>query len=132
MKKYVLIPILFLLVACSDNSSSDTSNASKPIAEKQMQVEEGTLIPRSDLGDKGKYYLLKKEKNGDIVTTLHKRIGIDSVGYTLMNLNCKTGMVQELGYSEISPESIIQQPTDWYELISGSSKSDLYKFVCNS
>lgn len=69
--------------------------------------------------------------SGDVITTLHKRIGVDSVGYTAMNINCKTAQVQEVGYSEISADSITPNPTDWYELVPGSSKYDLYKFVCN-
>ena len=133
MKKCLIIPLLTILVACSEtpNPNSEVKQESQPSPKEQKQVEEGTLIPRSIEGDKGKYYLLDKKQSGDIVTTLHKRIGVDSVGYTLMNLNCKNGKVQELGYSEISPEEITQNPTDWYELVPGSSKYDLYQFVCN-
>ncbi|CRX64683.1 hypothetical protein [Acinetobacter baumannii] len=37
-----------------------------------------TLIPRSVQGDKGKYYLIEKKKQGDIIITLHKRIGVET------------------------------------------------------
>nr|AAK56382.1 hypothetical protein [bacterium] len=88
-------------------------------------------IPRSMPGDKGKYFLIEKVKEGNIVRALHKRIGIDSIGYTITETNCSTMEMRELGYSEKSPEEIKQNPTDWFELIPGSSKSDLAYFVCN-
>lgn len=91
-----------------------------------------TLIPRSVSGDKGKYYLIKKSKSGDIVQTLHKRIGVDSIGYTSALVNCKTRQIKELGYSETSPNDIKPNPTGWYDLVTGSSKYDLYRFVCKS
>lgn len=87
-------------------------------------------IPRSVGGDKGKYYLLEKKKSGPIVRALHKRVGVDSVGYTLTETNCKTMKMRELGYSEDSPSSIKENPTKWFELVPGSSKSDLANFVC--
>ncbi|MEQ1390631.1 hypothetical protein ABLT88_14230 [Acinetobacter radioresistens] len=89
-----------------------------------------TLIPRSVSGDKGKYYLIKQTKSGDIVTALHKRVGVDSVGYTSTKTNCKTGKMQEIGYSEISAQAIQPNPTKWFDLVPGSSKHDLYRFVC--
>jgi hypothetical protein len=87
-------------------------------------------IPRSVAGDKGKYFLLEKKKNGNIVHALHKRIGVDSVGYTLTETNCATMQMRELGYSEQSPSAIKENPTKWFELVPGSSKSDLANFVC--
>lgn len=87
-------------------------------------------IPRSVEGDKGKYFLLEKKKSGSIVRALHKRIGIDSVGYTLTETNCATMQMRALGYSEQSPFAIKENPTKWFELVPGSSKSDLANFVC--
>lgn len=87
-------------------------------------------IPRSMAGDKGKYFLLEKKKTGSIVRALHKRVGVDSVGYTLTETNCKTMLMRELGYSEESPAAIKEKPTKWFELVPGSSKSDLANFVC--
>lgn len=89
-----------------------------------------TLIPRSVAGDKGRYYLIQKSKSGNIVSTLHKRVGVDSVGYTSAKVNCKTKQIQEIGYSEVSAKAIKSNPTEWYDLVTGSSKYDLYKFVC--
>lgn len=49
-----------------------------------------TLIPRSVPGDKGKYYLIEKKKQGDVIATLHKRVGVETVDYTRLETNCKT------------------------------------------
>lgn len=88
------------------------------------------IIPRSKAGDKGKYFLIEQTKNGQIVSALHKRVGIDSVGYTRTETNCKTMKMREIGYSDESALAIIRNPTDWFDLVPGSSKSDLAKFVC--
>jgi hypothetical protein len=87
-------------------------------------------IPRSVPGDKGKYFLLQSKRSGEIVTALHKRVGVDSVGFTRTETNCKTMLMREMGYGENSPASIKEQPTKWFELVPGSSKSDLAQFVC--
>lgn len=89
-----------------------------------------TLIPRSVAGDKGKYYLIKKSESGNIISTLHKRVGVDSVVYTSTKINCKTKQIQEIGNSEVSAQAIKPNPTKWFDLVTGSSKYDLYKFVC--
>lgn len=88
------------------------------------------IIPRSALGDKGKYFLLEKKKIGNIYQVLHKRVGVDSIGYSLTEINCETMQMRELGYSETSVKDIQKKPTKWFDLISGSSKSDLVNFVC--
>jgi len=89
-----------------------------------------TLIPRSTSGDKGRYYLLEMDKKGDIVTTIHKRVGVSYTGYTKTEINCKTKNIRVLGYSEESPSAIKTKPTEWFSLVPGSSKSDLVNFVC--
>jgi hypothetical protein len=89
-----------------------------------------TLIPRSMPGDKGKYYLIESKKTGDIVQALHKRVGVDSVGFTRTETNCKTRQMRELGYGEDSPNNIKANPAKWFDLVPGSSKSDLAIFVC--
>jgi hypothetical protein len=93
-----------------------------------VQVE--TPIPKSVAGDKGKYYLLDSKKNGNIVRAIHKRVGVDGVGYSKTETNCVTMQMRELGYSEESVAAIKENPTKWFELVPGSSKHDLAKFVC--
>ena len=87
-------------------------------------------IPRSMAGDKGKYFLLESKRSGNIVRAVHKRVGPDSVGYTRTETNCATMKMRELGYSEESPAVIKESPTKWFDIVPGSSKSDLAKFVC--
>lgn len=87
-------------------------------------------IPRSMPGDKGKYFLLEKKKNGPIVRALHKRVGVDSIDYTLTETNCTTMQMRVLGCSEQSPSAIKGKPTKWFDLVPGSSKSDLAIFIC--
>ena len=93
-------------------------------------AQQETPIPRSVAGDKGKYYLLESKRKGEIVAALHKRVGVDSVGYTRTETNCKTMQMRELGYTEESPSKMQIKPTKWFELVPGSSKSDLANFVC--
>lgn len=90
---------------------------------------EGTLIPRS-MFDKGKYYLLESKRVGNIVKALHKRVGVDAIGYTRTETNCKTMLMREMGYSEEGRDKITTEPTKWFTLVEGSNKSDLAKFVC--
>jgi hypothetical protein len=112
------IPNIVALLACSF------------IAGTSIAAQSEIPIPRSVAGDKGKYFLLDKKKNGNIVRALHKRVGVDSVGYTLTETNCAAMQMRELGYSEQSPSAIKKNPTKWFELVPGSSKSDLANFVC--
>ena len=89
-----------------------------------------TLIPRSMAGDKGQYYLLEAKAEGGVVKTLHKRVGLSETGFTRTEINCKTMRMREMGYSEESAAAIKPRATDWFELVPGSSKSDLARFVC--
>lgn len=93
-------------------------------------AQQETPIPRSVAGDRGKYYLLEANRAGDIIGALHKRVGVDSVGYTRTETNCKTMLIRDIGYSEVSSAQIKENPSKWYELVPGSSKSDLANFVC--
>jgi hypothetical protein len=95
-----------------------------------METLSDTPIPRSTAGDKGKYYLLNTKKNGTIVKALHKRVGVDSTGFTITETDCSTMKMREIGYGEESPSKIKENPTDWFDLVPGSSKSDLAIFVC--
>ena len=89
-----------------------------------------TLIPRSMPGDKGRYYLLESKRTGNIVRAVHKRVGVDSVSFTRTETNCKTRQMRELGSGENVVQNIKGNATGWFELVPGSSKSDLAHFVC--
>lgn len=89
-----------------------------------------TLIPRSWEGDRGRYYLVEMQVQGNIVKATSKRVGLTETGYTKTETNCSNMTMREMGYSSTSPAAIKSQPTKWFDLVDGSSKSDLAKFVC--
>lgn len=89
-----------------------------------------TPIPRSAPGDKGKYYLLESKKVGDVVQALHKRVGVDSTDFTRTETNCRSRKMREIGTAESSAQKIKVNPTKWFDLVPGSSKGDLARFVC--
>ena len=89
-----------------------------------------TLIPRSVAGDKGKYYLIESKRSGNVVTAIHKRIGVYDTYYTKTETNCSTMKMREIGGSDVSVNAIKVSPTKWFDLVPGSSKSDLANFVC--
>jgi hypothetical protein len=89
-----------------------------------------TRIPRSMPGDKGAYYLIEAKRDGDVVRALHKRVGVDSLVFTRTETNCRTMKMRELGNGENSIDRIRLSPTKWFDLVEGSSKSDLARFVC--
>lgn len=89
-----------------------------------------TFIPRSVVGDKGRYFLLDSKRSGNIVTATHKRVGVYDIYYTKTETNCSTMKMREIGGSDISAKSINNSPTKWFDLVKGSSKSDLAIFVC--
>lgn len=89
-----------------------------------------TLIPRSMSGDKGTYYLLEAKQSGGIVRAIHKRSGPSGTGYSKTETNCTTMKMRDLGYSEESPQAIKDSPSEWFDLVPGSSKADVARFVC--
>lgn len=89
-----------------------------------------TFIPRSVSGDKGKYYLLESKRNGNTIIAIHKRVGVYDTYYTKTETNCSTMKMREIGGSDLSVKDIKSDPTKWFDLVSGSSKSDLANFLC--
>lgn len=108
----------------ANSSKEDLENKNNP---QYTEI----AIPRSVPGDKGQYFLMEYKRVGDIVYALHKRIGVDSIGYTRTETDCDKMLMRAIGYSEESPSKIKSNPTDWFELVYGSSKSDLANFICN-
>jgi hypothetical protein len=106
---------------------SKASNSTKALAKNESEV----LIPRSIAGDQGKYYLISSNREGDVITTLHKRVGLASIDYTKSEINCTNMMYRVIGYSEISANAVQARTGEWSDLVQGSSKSDLVNFVCS-
>jgi hypothetical protein len=93
---------------------------------------EGSPIPRNSSGDKGKYFALNITRKGSIVKGIHKRVGVDSVDYDLLEVDCRQRRMRHLGYSDVSASAIKikSTPSKWFDLVPGSSKNDFAKFVC--
>ena len=79
---------------------------------------------------KGRYYLLESKRTGDVVRAVNKRVGVDSVSFTKTETNCKTRQMRVLSSGEDVVQNIKGSATEWFELVPGSSKSDLAHFIC--
>lgn len=93
----ITIPIF---AAHSKNTNTFIPNATM---EKQ--------IPRTMAGDRGRYYLLGMEKRGNIIVSLSKRIGTDSTGYSVCEINWNKNLIRDTGYSEESVDKINYNPS---------------------
>ena len=117
-------PVSKVINAITAPVTNDSKKAS-------IRNEPEVLIPKSSAGDQGNYYLISSKEEGDVITTLHKREGLGSTGYTKTEIKCSSKMYRVMGYSEISAISIQTNIGEWTDLVQGSSKSDLVNFVCN-
>ncbi len=79
--------------------------------------------------DRGKYYLLRVTRTGSVYETLHKRVGPGYVGYTKCEIDYSRQVMRTIGYSEVSGLEIGYSPSQWFDLVPGSSKSDMYNYV---
>ena len=135
---WLILPIFFINGAMkgAENKKNSLSTNTAPttqtnsISNSQNKTPQETIIPRRDAGDKGKYYLLEAKQEGGIFKVLHKRVGVDTTGYTKTEINCSNMKFRVMGYSEISANSIVNNPTAWADIVEGSSKSDLVHFIC--
>lgn len=117
-----------ILTQSRERNFAPPVNFSSPLTGGQLSP--FMIIPRSVPGDRGRYYLMEARKNGSLIETLHKRVGVDAVDYTRTEINCRTLLIREIGTDGESPLRIRERPTQWYELVKGSSKSDLTEFAC--
>lgn len=119
------------IVPQSKIDNPKATSLSPPAAGSTSLKEPEIRIPRTSPGDKGKYFLIEAKNDNGIYTTLHKRIGLESIGYSKTEIDCKSMHYRDIGYSEVSVDRIEDKPGNWTELVDGSSKSDLVRFVCN-
>lgn len=136
MKKALIIAILVGLSGCNKTEDSKLSSNSHNDEQVVQNIEKKdtneVLIPRSVEGDKGKYYLLEMKKEGDVIYALTKRVGVDTVGFTETETNCATQKMREIGYGEDTVNNMKKtDSSEWFDLQSGSSKSDLANFICS-
>ena len=85
------------------------------------------------MSDKGKYFLVYLEKIGNTYIAINQRVGVSYTGYTKTEINCSNMMYRVLGYTEGHIEHFEyaeDEENKWSNIVSGSSKSDLVKYVC--
>lgn len=85
------------------------------------------------MSDKGKYFLVYLEKNANTYIAINQRVGVSYTGYTKTQINCSNMMYRVLGYTEGHIEHLEyaeNEENKWSNIVSGSSKSDLVKYVC--
>lgn len=93
--------------------------SSHNIATRREATSNKSLIPRS-YPEKARYFLISKEERGGIIRTLVERSGMDSVVYTLTDIDCSSMTFRFVGdiflsveeaaaYGKVSPEMV---PTD--------------------
>ena len=88
-------------------------------------------IPKAS-GDKGKYFLLDLKRKDDIITTLHKRVGVYETGYSKTQINCGTRQYRDVAYGEEGPHKLKPASgSKWTDLVQGSSKSYLVALACS-
>lgn len=123
MKRLIIVVCCFVAMCFCANADSETPLPKHP-------------------GDKGRYYLLSVEQEGDFFITTHKRIGVrlpgdkpgDEVGFSKVKIDCRTNMFQDLGYGVGSESRIKMYPlhtVKWTSIVAGSSKSYLVNHVCS-
>lgn len=101
------------------------------VASQAANSGEGQLIPRG-IYEKANYYLISVKQDGKYLQTLHSRVSSMSHGYSVTRIDCKNRLYQDLGYGEDNQSNIkMYDETQWTELVTGSSKSDLLTFVCS-
>lgn len=92
-------------------------------------------------GDKGAYYILEAEDQGDnIVHVLSSRVGNNNAytDFTELKVNCKTKQYFKFaGSDEDGAKDKPSEPlkdwsknSKWTSLVTGSSKHDLVMYVC--
>lgn len=91
---------------------------------------EGKLYRRAQGGDKGDYYLISSDQKDGLIKAVSKRVGVDSTGYTMVEMDCKNRRMRTLEYGEGALSEMKPAKTGWFELMQGSSKADLAIYLC--
>lgn len=91
---------------------------------------EGKIYRRAQGGDKGDYYLISSDQKDGLIKAVSKRVGVDSTGYTMIEMDCKNRRMRTLAYGEGALSEMKPAKTGWFELMQGSSKADLAIYLC--
>jgi hypothetical protein len=97
-----------------------------------LTAQADVVYRKASAGDKGTYTLMTAQQTAQgTIVAVGKREGPSGTGWTRTESNCQAGQMREIGYTEKSANSI---PTDyqsrWFDLVQGSSKSDLFNYLC--
>ena len=77
------------------------------------------------------YVLMKSSQKDNIITTLSRREGPSGVNFTLLENDCKNHKVKNIAEGDDDVKNMIADTAPhWYDIVDGSSKSDLWNFVC--
>ena len=91
---------------------------------------QGERIPRS-APDKGKYYVISvdnvKGRNLNKMV-IYNRVGVYDESQTKLEVNCGNMQAREYGNSDVGFSK--EPTTNWFDLISGSAKWDVAKYIC--
>lgn len=85
--------------------------------------------------DRGRYFLVYIEKAGANFVAITSRIGVDTKGYTKLEINCRNYKYRELGYTEGHIEYFSyneDESGNWVDVIPDSSKYDTVEYVCGT
>jgi len=96
---------------------------------KEVEYRNSSTAP----GDKGRYFILEVKKKGKIYEVLTKRIGQSGTNWTRVEIDCMKRRMRTMAEADddISTMRVVNRQ-NWYELVDGSSKSDLFNFVCKN
>lgn len=92
-------------------------------------------IVRSTSGDKGRYFLVFIDGGKGRFEVISKRYGVNEIGYSKVEINCSNRVYRDLSYTTQGVEyfdNSRDSPGNWTQLIEGSSKSDLVRYVCGT
>lgn len=133
-------PLFFLLtcfiIGCSSNT--EQTGSTKPIE----QVQSSSYFKSTDIlyrtepiasGQAAKYYIVEQNKKGKLIEVLSRREGSSGVIWTKYEIDCAKKKMRTIAEAYDDLSTLKELPKDqqkWYELMYGSSKSDLFEFIC--
>lgn len=102
----------------------------KPAQAKEIEYRNQNTRP----GDKGQYYIVDIKKVGKIFKVLNKRVGPSGTNWTRYEINLSTKQMRKTAGADDDISNMTTYPVNqqnWYDLVDGSSQSDLFKYVYN-
>ncbi len=133
-------PLFFLLtcfiIGCSPNT--EQPEPTKPIE----QAQSSTYFKSTDIlyrtepiasGKAAKHYIVEQNKKGKLIEVLSRREGPSGVIWTKVEIDCEKKKMRTIAeaYDDLSTlEELPKDQQNWYDLVYGSSKSDLFEFIC--